>query len=747
MSLAATVKRAAVGPPRATRELPETLLPKWLALPIFSSDPISSVAYATEAALATLVAASLASRHLVLPISVAVAVLLAIVVVSYGQGVRAYASSGGSYVFARENLGVLPGLLAAAALLVDYVLTVAVSVAAGVFAITSAVPSLGPYLLPLSLACVALLTLANLRGVRESGLLFAVPTYGFIAALYVALGAGVAECVRGACPHATVPHPLPAGGASGVGLFVVLKAFASGSAALTGVESISNGVTAFRHPQAQNAARTLLVMAVVAITLFLGTSYLAVRMDARPSATASVLSEIARAAFRPGYYPLQAFTFAILVLAANTSFQGFPRLAALLARDRFFPRQFVNLGDRLVYSNGMLILAGLAFGLLLAFRASVSSLIHLYVIGVFTAFTLAQTGMVRYWRRERPARWRLRATLNGVGAATTGLVDGIVIWTKFTAGAWMVTIAIPVLIACFYAINRHYRAIARRLRAEAKAVLAQPRPRNTVILYVERLDTATREALWYARAISSGDLRAIHVPFPGSDSGIRARFARWSRGLPHLEVLSPEDDPLDAVLEYVWGCPRGAGDFVTVVVPELFRKRSLAAAVVRRSTFSLKLRLLREPGVVVTDVPRVAGPEEGWAEPARLAFVVPVADVHAASLRALLYARSLGTGDARAVHVAFEPDDARRVERAWRRFGLEVPLDVVEAPYRDLGGPLRAYLARATSEPGSVAVVVMPELVVRGPDRLLHNQRALFIKRLLLFEPNVILASVPYQLG
>src|SRR5579885_3544400 len=336
--------------------------------------------------------------------------------------------------------------------------------------------------------------------------------------------------------------------------------------------------------------------------------------------------------------------------------------------------------------------------------------------------------MVRYWRRERPPRWRLRATLNGVGAATTGLVDGIVIWTKFTAGAWMVTIAIPVLIACFYAINRHYRAIARRLRAEAKAVLAQPRPRNTVILYVERLDTATREALWYARAISSGDLRAIHVPFPGSDSGIRARFARWSRGLPHLEVLSPEDDPLDAVLEYVWGCPRGAGDFVTVVVPELFRKRSLAAAVVRRSTFSLKLRLLREPGVVVTDVPRVA-------------------DVHAASLRALLYARSLGTGDARAVHVAFEPDDARRVERAWRRFGLEVPLDVVEAPYRDLGGPLRAYLARATSEPGSVAVVVMPELVVRGPDRLLHNQRALFIKRLRLFEPNVILASVPYQLG
>jgi amino acid transporter len=751
MSASLVLKRALIGRPRATRELSDTLLPKWLALPIFSSDPISSVAYATEAALAVLVATSLAARHLVLPISFAIAGLLAIVVLSYVQGVRAYASSGGSYVFAKENIGTLAGLVAGAALLVDYVLTVAVSIAAGIFAITSAAPALAPYLLPLSLVSVVLLTVANLRGVRESGLLFAFPTYGFLITLYAAVGIGLVKCTVGTCPHAVVPHPLAVGSGS-LGLFVLLKAFSSGAVALTGVESISNGVTAFRTPQAQNAARTLLVMAGIAITLFISVSFLAVRMDARPSSTASVLSQVARGAFPVGspgslvYYLVQGFTFAILVLAANTSYQGFPRLAALLARDRFFPRQFVNLGDRLVYSNGILILSGLAAGLLVAFRANVNSLIHLYVIGVFTAFTLAQAGMVRYWLRTRAAGWRRRALMNGVGSTVTGFVDVIVIWTKFTAGAWMVAVAIPVLIAVFYAIHRHYRGVARRLRAKAKAVLARPQPDNTVILYVERLDAATREALWFARTISHGSLRAIHVPFPGSDAGIKPRFFRWSQGEPHLEVLSPEEEPLDAVLEYIWAFPHGEGDFVTVVIPELFRKRSLLAAVLRRSTFSLKLGLLREPGVAVTDVPRIASSQAEWVDPSRATCVVPVSDVHAASLRALVYARSLRLPDTRAVFFAFDDDEAARMRRDWRRFPVGLPLEIVEAPFRDVGKPLLDYLGRITAEPGSVAVVVMPELIVRGTDRLLHNQRALYLKRLLLFEPHVILTSVPYQL-
>ena len=747
--LTSKTKRVLIGRPRATRELEGTLLPKTLALPIFSSDPISSVAYATEAALAVLVAASLSSAHLVLPISIAISALLLIVVLSYSQGVRAYASSGGSYVFARENLGTLPALVAGAALLTDYVLTVAVSVAAGVFAITSAVPSLVSHEVALSLACILVLTLGNLRGVRESGLLFAFPTYGFIVLLYLTLGVGVAKCTVGSCPQAVVSHPL-ATGTGALGVFVLLKAFSSGAVALTGVESISNGVTAFRRPQSQNAARTLYVMAGIAITFFIGVSWLAVQMDARPSESASVLSQIARGAFpagtpgSSGYYLVQAFTLAILVLAANTSYQGFPRLAALLARDEFLPRQFVNLGDRLAYSNGILVLAGLAAGLIVAFKANVNSLIHLYVIGVFTAFTLAQAGMVRHWFRERGPGWKWRAALNAVGSATTLLVAVVVIVTKFLDGAWMVIVAIPLLILAFYGIRRHYRSVGRRLRAKSRAVLAQREVENTVVVYVERLDAATREALWYARTVSSGSFRAIHVPFPGSDPGIGPRFFHWTNGEPRLEVLPAEEEPLEAMLQEIWAIPHAECRFVTVVIPELFRKPSLLAAVLRRSTFSLKVGLLREPGVVVTDVPKLG--DDDWV-PSRATCVVPVAGVHAASLRALVYARSLGIPDTSAVFFADDDEEAAKVERDWRRFPTGVPLEIIEAPYRDLGQPLLAHLRRITIDPEAVAVVVMPELVVRGANRLLHNQRALYLKRLLLFEPRVILTSVPFQLS
>jgi amino acid transporter len=746
--LVARTKRLLIGRPRATRELDDTLLSKFLALPIFSSDPISSVAYATEAAMGVLVAVSLSALHLVFPISIAIAALLAIVVLSYSQGVRAYASSGGSYVFARENLGTFPALLAGAALLTDYVLTVAVSVAAGVFALTSAAPGLGSHQLALSLACVAILTVGNLRGVRESGLLFAFPTYGFIVMLYLTLAIGAAKCTVGACPVADVPHPLAAGTGT-ITLFALLKAFSSGAAALTGVESISNGVTAFRRPQAQNAARTLYVMGAIAITLFVATSWLAVQMHARPSETTSVLSQIARGAFpagspgSAGYYLVQAFTLAILVLAANTSYQGFPRLAALLSRDRFLPSQFVNLGDRLAYSNGILVLAGLASGLLVAFRANVNSLIHLYVIGVFTAFTLAQAGMVRHWHKTQEPGWRRRAALNALGAATTALVTAIVVATKFLDGAWMVIVAIPLLILAFYGVRRHYRGVGRRLRAKARAVLASREVENDVVLYVERLDAATREALWFAQSISKRSLRAIHVPFPGSDPGIAPRFFHWTDGDPRLEILPGDGEPLDAVLEEVWAIPQGESRYVTVVVPELFQKRSLLSATLGRTTFSLKRRLLREPGTVVTDVPKLG--DDGQL-PRRAQVVVPVSAVNAASLRALQYARSLGLSETRAVYFANDEEEADALRDDWRQFPMGIPLEVVEAEFRDVGAPLLSYLRGITADPEAVAVVVMPEVVVRGTDRLLHNQRALYLKRLLLFEPRVILTSVPFQL-
>jgi amino acid transporter len=744
-------KRVVVGRPRASGELHETLLSKTLALPIFAADPLSSVAYATEAALAVLIAASAGSGHLVLPISIAIAAVLGIVVLSYTQTVQAYETSGGAYVVARDNLGTLPSLVAAAALLADYILTVAVSVTAGVVALSSAAPSLAAHKVALSLLFVLLLTLANLRGVRESGILSAIPTYAFVVAFFAMIGTGASKCAVGSCPQAHVPDPLAAG-AGAVGVFVLLRAFASGAAALTGVESISNGVNAFRPPAGKNAARTLLIMGAIAITLFVGVSYLAVHMHAHPSNTVSVVSEIARATFPSGswtsfmYYAVQGLTFAILVLAANTSYQGFPRLGAVLARDRFFPRQFINLGDRLVYSNGIIVLAAIASFLIWVFHADVLRLIHLYVIGVFTAFTLSQAGMVRYWWRRRDPGWQKSVTLNAIGCAATGLVALLVIQAKFTAGAWAVIVAIPVMIVGFYGVNRHYRKVERRLRAGVAAVAAAPAPRNEVVLYVESADAALQEALWYARQIAGDDFRAIHALGTHSDPGIRARFRTLTDIRPDLDVLEPPLGRVEAVIEYLWALPRGESNFVTVVIPELFRRPSLLAAASRRTELALKLRLLREPGVVITDVPVLA--DNGHLPlPRRAVCRLLVSGAHAASLRAVNYASTLGFEDTKALFFAFDHEEADGLRAEWSAQAMRIPLQIEEAPFRDLGDPLLRSLREITADPEAVAVVIMPELVFSGPQRLLHNQRALYIKRLLLFEPRVILTSVPYRLG
>jgi amino acid transporter len=746
-----TLKRLVVGRPRASGEMEETLLSKTLALPIFASDPLSSVAYATEAALAVLIMASASAGHLVLPISVAIAAVLAIVVLSYTQTVQAYETSGGAYVVAKDNLGTLPSLVAAAALLVDYILTVAVSVTAGVVALVSAAPSLDSHKVQLSLLFVVILTLVNLRGVRESGILFAIPTYAFVAVMYAMIGTGIGKCAAGSCAQTVVPDPIAAG-AGTVGVLVVLRAFSSGAAALTGVEAISNGVGAFRPPQGRNAAKTLLAMGGMAISLFLGVSYLAVHMHARPSNSVSVISEIARATFPSSswssfmYYAVQALTFGILVLAANTSYQGFPRLAAILARDRFFPRQFINLGDRLVYSNGIVVLAGIASLLIWAFHADVLALIHLYVVGVFTAFTLSQAGMVRYWQRRRDPGWRRKAIINGVGGICTGVVAILVIQAKFTAGAWAVIVAIPLIVSGCYSVQRHYRKAERRLRAGVSAVAAAPPATNQVVLYVESSDAALREALWYARQIADDHFRAIHLPSKRTDPGIRPRFRQLTDIRPDLEILTPEDGRVDAVIEYLWALPRGESNFVTMIIPELFRRRSLIAAVGRRTEFSLKLRLLTEPGVVITDVPVLAMTPD-LQPPQRAACRILVSGAHAASMRAVNYAGTLGFDDTRAVFFAFDAEDARRLRNEWADTGMRIPLEIEEAEYRDIGDPLLTYLRRITADPDAVAVVIMPELIFSGSQRLLHNQRALYIKRLLLFEPRVILTSVPYRLG
>jgi hypothetical protein len=485
--------------------------------------------------------------------------------------------------------------------------------------------------------------------------------------------------------------------------------------------------------------------------MFVGVSWLAVHMHALPSSsgTPSVLSQLARGVFPAGswsgfmYWAVQILTLAVLVLAANTSFQGFPRLAALLARDRFFARQFTNLGDRLVFSNGIIVLATAASALLVVYNASVNSLIHLYVIGVFTAFTLSQAGMVRYWLRTHDAGWRYRALLNGVGASATGLVTLIVIWTKFTEGAWLVMVAIPLFVLSFVGINRHYRRFARRLAAGVGAVRAAGIPTNHVLLWVQSLDVATEGGLWYARQIARDDsIRALLTPGRRTDPAIRPRWFDYAPSGPKLERLATDEGRAHAVLEEVWRLPRGESDFVTVVVPEHFRRRALTEEARHRFEFALKLRLLTEPGVVVADVPTVDESPNGGRQ---IAVRIFVSGANAASMRALNWAQAIGLPDTRAVNFAFDEYEAAEMRRKWLAADARVPLEVLAAPYRDIGDPLLAYLRELTADDHDV-LVVLPELILRGWRRLLHNQRALYVKRLLLVEPHVILASVPYQL-
>ncbi|MGH2678363.1 MAG: APC family permease, partial [Actinomycetota bacterium] len=599
------LKRVLVGRQVSSSKLEHTLLPKVLALPVFSSDALSSVAYATEEILIVLVAVSVASRSLVFPIAIAIAVLMTIVIASYRQTVRAYPSGGGAYIVSRENLGIFPGLVAAAALLIDYVLTVAVSVAAGVFAITSAFPGLTHLRVPISLGFVAFITLANLRGVKESGAFFAIPTYAFIASIFTMLVVGLSRCMLDSCPQ--VPFPDQAeqlGDAASVGVFVILHAFSSGSTALTGVEAISNGVPAFRRPQAKNAADTLALMGVIAIAMFLGISFLAWQSGAIPSHERSVVAQIAHAVFGGGigFFVVQSFTAAILILAANTAYQDFPRLSSILARDGFVPRQFHNRGDRLVFSNGVLVLATLAGLLIWAFDADVSRLIQLYVVGVFTSFTLSQTGMVRHWLKEREPGWKRSIVINAVGAVATGVVLIVIASTKFAEGAWMVIAAMPFVVSFFYVVNRHYGHVRREL-AEQRVRFGEV-GRNHIVLVLTAFDAAAAESLGYVRSIRPERMDVLYVGGLSREEA-RTRWAEMANGASELRFLDA-GDPVDGVIEHVEGIPRRDEDFVTVVVPELFRERSLLRAVFRPVTFRLKLRLLSVPGVVITDVPVLA---------------------------------------------------------------------------------------------------------------------------------------------
>lgn len=614
-----SLKRLLIGRAMASHRLGETLLPKKLALPVFCSDPISSVAYATEQIVLVLgTAGTAAFLGLAAPIAVAVALLLAVVVASYRQTCYAYPSGGGAYVVSKDNLGQTASLTAAAALLVDYVMTVAVSVVSGVVAIISALPPLAPHAVELSVGFVALLALINLRGVKESGTAFAFPTYAFVGLTLLLLASGAYRAVNGGIPDASSAHLQLQHTAQVGGIFTLLlclRAFASGCTALTGVEAISNGVPAFKKPKSKNAATTLLIMGTLAIAMFSGITALALATHARAyhDGNPSVISQIADAIWGRGvlFYAFQTATAGILVLAANTAFNGFPTLASILAKDRFLPHQLHNRGDRLAFSNGIILLAGVSIVLIIGFDANIDKLIQLYIVGVFTSFTLSQAGMVRHWRGELgrtgdPARRRTihrSQLINGTGAVVTALVLVIVVRYKFLAGAYLAIAAMVAIFLLMRAIRRHYDAVELELQPAPGGVMLPSR--NHAIVLVSKLHAPTIRALAYAKATRPSHLVALTVAVDQDDE--RKLRADWDdRGLdiPLTIVASPFREVTRPVLGYIGHIRRESPrDVITVFIPEYVVGHWWEHLLHNQSALRLKGRLLYQPGVMVTSVP------------------------------------------------------------------------------------------------------------------------------------------------
>ncbi len=600
------LKRSLLGQPIPTSLEKHERLGRVTGLAVFASDALSSSAYATEEIFLILILAGTWVLHTSVPISLGIAALLAIVVSSYRQTILAYPSAGGAYIVSRENLGTYPSLVAGAALLTDYVLTVSVSVAAGIAAVTSAVPPLYPYRIELCVLGVLVITIANLRGVRESGRVFALPTYAFVASYVLMIGWGLVLWLRGPAP-AEVSAAAAAAGTQDLTLFLALRAFASGCVALTGIEAVSNGVPAFRAPEARNARQVLVMLGTVLISLFVGITFLANHFGLVPAEQETINSQLARRVFGDGsllYYVVQTMTMLILVLAANTSFADFPRLSSFMARDRFMPRQFANRGDRLAFSNGIIILAVLSALLLVVFQGETHALIPLYAVGVFVSFTLSQAGMVRYWVRERGPRWTLRATLNGAGAVATGIVTVIIATTKFAHGAWIVILLIPCLVALFLGIRRHYGDVARQLSIEGLEPHEPPPPTHLVLVLVGDMHRGVLAAIRYARAIS-GSARAVYVEMdPDASRRLEERWGKWGSGVPLVVLRSPYRSVVGAFLDYLDHLQEHAPDaLITIILPEFVPARWWQHLLHNQTALLIKGALLFRRGVIVTDVP------------------------------------------------------------------------------------------------------------------------------------------------
>ena len=629
------LKRLVVGPPLASSDEHQTRLGRPTALTVFASDAISSTAYATEEILLVLVpVAGLAALNDLVPISIVVAVLLLIVITSYRQTIHAYPSGGGSYVVSRENLGPNASLVAGASLLVDYVLTVAVSVSAGIAAMTSAFPTLRPYRVELCLLGLLLIMFANLRGTKESGRLFAPPVYTYVVSLAILIIYGLYRVYVGnlpaIAPNADALAEIARSHGTGFGddnlplfasvsVFILLRAFSSGAVALTGVEAISNGVPAFKKPESKNAASTLVAMGLILGTFFMGISVLASRLKPTVLEPASqdyqtLLSLMARYVYggtTPLYYILQFSTFAILVLAANTAFADFPRVSSIIASDGYLPRQLANRGDRLVFSNGIVVLSLVAAGLIIAFGGDTSALIPLYAVGVFTGFTLSQAGMVIHHRTVKEKGWRRNQIINAVGSVATFIVLLVVVISKFTIGAWIPAVLIPIVVVVFKSIHRHYVRVTAAIRAPEG--YRSKRHRHTVIVLVGNVHRGVLDAITYARSLAPDRLLALSVVH--TDEQQEALQDQWEQFDIPVElrtVYSPYRELSGPVLGFIDDLDREwPDDIVTVVIPEFVLSHWWEQLLHNQSALVLRSRLRMRPNTVVTAVPiHVYQPEE-----------------------------------------------------------------------------------------------------------------------------------------
>ncbi|UVT21324.1 MAG: APC family permease [Nitrospira sp.] len=597
------LKRWLVGDPLKTAQARHERLSKTIALAIFSSNAISSVAYGTEEILLVLMLAGTAAVAWSIPVSLAILFLILVLTISYRQIIYEYPQGGGAYVVARSNLGDIPALVAAAALMIDYVLTVAVSVAAGIAALTSAIPSLFIHREALGLVAILFMIVMNLRGVRESGKFFAVPTYFAIGALGLLVIVGTVRSLSysGSPPPPT--HPMET---ETLTLFLVLRAFAVGCSTVTGMEVISNGVRAFRAPESQNAAITMVWMSTILASLFMGISWMAYHYGILAKVDETVVSQLARVTFGTGliYYAVQIGTMALLVLAANSAFAGFPNLASILARDGFMPHQMATFGDRLVFSNGIIILGVFACLLLVVFEGDTHALIPLYAIGVFMSFTLSQAGMVKRWLVKKGPHWQTKLIVNGAGALTTGIATIIIASTKFTQGAWIVFLLIAVLLLMFQGIRSHYKAVTEQIALDRRGERPPLPRRNIVIIPISGLNRAVVRALDYARS-RPGEVRAVYVDLDQEESAkVKIQWAQWGGGVNLIALSSPYRSILGSLLDYIEEVlEKDPNTWVTVVIPEILPARWWQNILHNQRALMLKAALLFKDRVILTDVP------------------------------------------------------------------------------------------------------------------------------------------------